>query len=132
MSFADSQFEKVLAFSPFSTHGVITLDDDSELTINGFFCSGNYGMKELDKGYTKPKTEKGQSFKTALAFIPEGTDVLRKKMVVDGKYFIIDEIVGNQSGILNLVLKPGKTPVVPPEPTPEDPTDPEEMESENG
>ena len=111
MSFADSQFEKILTFSPFSTHGVVTLDDDSELTINGFFCSGSYGMKELDKGYSKPKTEKGQSFKTALSFIPEGIDVLRKKILVEGKNWIIDEVVGNQSGILNLVLKPSKDPV---------------------
>ena len=114
MSFADSQFDKVLAFSPFSTRAVVTLDDQTELTIAGFFCSGSYGVKEYDKGYSKAKTEKGQSFKVALASIPEGTDLLRKKMCIDGKYWVIDEVVGNQSGILNLVLKPSKEPVVPP------------------
>lgn len=112
MSFADSQFEKILAFSPFSTAGKIALEDGTELAVKGFFCSGSYGVKEYDKGYSKAKTEKGQSFKVALASIPEGTDLLRKKMCIDGKYWVIDEVVGNQSGILNLVLKPSKDPVV--------------------
>ena len=114
MSFADSQFDKVLAFSPFSTRAVVTLDDQTELAIAGFFCSGSYGTKEYDKGYSTAKTKKGQSFKVGLSSIPVGTDLLRKKILVEGKNWIIDEVVGNQSGILNLVLKPSKDPVAAP------------------
>ena len=58
------------------------------------------------------KTKKGQSFKVGLSSIPENTDLLRKKILVEGKNWIIDEVIGNQSGILNLVLKPSKDPVV--------------------
>lgn len=120
--FGDSQFEKILAFSPFSTTGVVVLDDTTELTVPGFFCSGNYGEKDYDKGYSLAKSVKRQSFKIALGAIPTGVDLMRKKIQINGAYWIIDEVRGNQSGILDLSLKPGKAPA--PVVEPESPTDP--------
>lgn len=110
MGFADSQFEKVLALSPFSQTGRIDLGNGTRLAVMGFFCSGSYGSKEYDKGYSTAKTKKGQSFKVALSSIPDGVELLRKKILIDEKWWVIDDVTGNQSGILCLVLKPAKDP----------------------
>ena len=105
--FYDDAFRNITENSPFSTEGKIEVNG-TEYVIGGILCSGSYGQKDFDKGYSLAKTLKRQSFKVSLSSLPEGIgqeDILRKTMTIDGKAWVIDEITGNNSGILNLSLK---------------------------
>lgn len=105
--FYDDVFQGVLEDGPFSTEGKLTVGT-TEYTVKGIFCSGNYGMKEYDKGYSTKKTEKRQSFKIALAGIPQGlsaSDLIRQAITINGENWIINDVTGNQSGVLELSLK---------------------------
>lgn len=107
--FYDDVFADILADGPFSTEGKLTVDQ-TQYTVKGIFCSGNYGSKEYDKGYTTKKTEKRQSFKISKLSIPSGLavgDLLRQPLTIDGKSWIVNEITGNDSGVYELVLKAG-------------------------
>ena len=108
--FYNDQFAGILENSPFSTTGVVSREGDGVVNLHGFFCSGSYGQKEYGKGYATKKTEKRQSFKIALDGLPEGvvvSDLIRRPMLIDGRNWIIDDITGNDSGILSLSLKGG-------------------------
>lgn len=107
--FYDEAFRKFTESSPFSSEGKFSVND-TEYVIGGIFCSGSYGEKEFDKGYSLRKTLMRQSFKVSLSSLPAGVtqeNLLRNSITIDGKTWIIDEITGNASGILNLVLKGG-------------------------
>ena len=107
--FYDDVFQHITEKSPFSSEGKITVNA-TEYTIAGIFCSGSYGQKDFDKGYSLAKSLKRQSFKISLSSLPQGVgqeDLLRNTITIDGKAWVIDEITGNQSGILNLSLKGG-------------------------
>ena len=108
--FYNDRFASILETSPFSTTGVVSLEGGDAINLHGIFCSGSYGQKEYGKGYTVMKTEKRQSFKVALDGLPEGvapSDLIRRPMSVDGRNWVIDDITGNESGILSLSLKGG-------------------------
>lgn len=109
--FYNDQFANILESSPFSTIGVVSLEGDEVANLHGFLCSGSYGQKEYGKGYATMKTEKRQSFKISLNGLPEGvtaSDLMRRPMLIDGKSWVIDDITGNESGILSLSLKGGQ------------------------
>ena len=104
--FYDDVFQSIMEGSAFSQEGTLTIGSD-EYKIKGFFCSGNYGTENLDKGYTTKKSEKRQSFKMSLQSLPSGvavSDVIRKQFSVNGKNWIVRDAVGNDSGILCLDL----------------------------
>lgn len=108
--FYNDQFASIMENSPFTTSGVVAISEESMPTIYGFFCSGSYGQKEYGKGYAVKKTEKRQSFKVALKSLPEGVtpkDLIRKPILIDGTSWVIDDVTGNESGILSLSLKGG-------------------------
>ena len=105
--FYDEIFTGILEDGPFSQTANLVIENQ-EYLIKGIFCSGNYGMKEYDKGYTTKKTEKRQSFKISKLSIPSGLavgDLLRQPLTIDGKNWIVNEITGNDSGVYELVLK---------------------------
>ena len=82
--FYDDAFARITASSAFSEKAVLTIGA-SEYNLNGFFYSGNYGEKKMDKGYSVAKTVKRQSFETAKANLPAGvevTDLARKSLLV--------------------------------------------------
>ena len=106
--FYDEAFRKFTESSPFSSEGKFSVNG-TEYIIGGIFCSGNYGEKEFDKGYSLKKTDSRQSFKISLQSLPQGvskSDLVRHKFVVNGKDWIVRDVVGNDSGILSLDLVP--------------------------
>ena len=106
--FYDDAFAKITASSAFSESALLTIGD-SEYQISGFFYSGNYGEKKLDKGYSTAKSVKRQSFETAKANLPEGvevTDLARQTLCVRNVLYTIREVVGNDSGMLVMDLVP--------------------------
>ena len=105
--FYDDVFRRITETSPFSTEGKVTVGE-TEYTIGGIFCSGSYGQKEFDKGYSLAKSLKRQSLKVSLSSLPTGvtpTDLIRKTITIGGTEWVIDDITGNQSGILDFSLK---------------------------
>ena len=109
--FYDDAFKEITEHSPFSTEGKIALDN-KECIIRGMFCAGAYGEVEADKGYTLRKTEKRQSFKVSQKSLPsiwKLSDYMRKVITIDGKAWMISNIVGNDSGIVAFELKPTTT-----------------------
>lgn len=107
--FYDDVFRKITETSPFSSEGKVRVND-TEYVIGGIFCSGSYGEKEFDKGYSLRKSLKRQSFKVSLSSLPSGVtqeNLLRNTITIDGRAWVVDEITGNDSGILNLSLKGG-------------------------
>lgn len=106
--FYDDVFQSIMEDSAFSQDGVLLIDS-TEHTIKGFFCSGNYGEQDYDRGYTTKKTEPRQSFKISLQSLPArvaSSDLVRQKLSVNGKDWIVRDVVGNDSGILSLDLVP--------------------------
>lgn len=107
--FYDDVFKTITESSPFSTGGVLAVGD-VEYTVKGILCSGSYGQKEYDKGYSLAKTVDRQTFKVSLSSLPTGvvpSDLMRQTITIDGKAWVIDDITGNESGILNISLKGG-------------------------
>ena len=106
--FYDDAFAKITASSAFSESAVLTIGD-SEYQISGFFYSGNYGEKKLDKGYSTAKSVKRQSFETAKANLPEGVevaDLARQSLCIRNVSYTIREVVGNDSGMLVMDIVP--------------------------
>ena len=107
--FYDDAFRTITETSPFSTEGKVTVNE-TEYTIKGILCSGSYGQKEYDKGYSLAKTVDRQTFKVSLSSLPSGvssSDLMRNTITIDGKAWVVDNITGNKSGILNISLKGG-------------------------
>lgn len=105
--FYDDVFRRITETGAFSQKGVVTVGS-VEYELSGIFCSGSYGQKEYDKGYSTAKTVKRQTFKVSLSSLPAGItpkDLIRQKLTVNGEDWVIDDITGNQSGILNFSLK---------------------------
>lgn len=109
--FYDDVFQRITETSPFSEKGTLTVTLENvttEYEISGIFCSGNYGEKELDKGYSLKKSIKRQSFKVSKSSIPTGltqSNLARQKLTLGSRTWNIDEVIGNDSGILELMLK---------------------------
>lgn len=109
--FYDDVFKTITETGAFSEEAKVTVDTE-EYVLKGIFCSGSYGSKEYDKGYSTRKTEKRQSLKLSLQSLPSAisqADLIRNTLVIRGKNFIVREITGNDSGILNLDLVPGES-----------------------
>lgn len=107
--FYDDAFKTITESSPFSTEGKVSVNN-IEYTIKGILCSGSYGQKEFDKGYSLAKTVNRQTFKVSLSSLPSGvspSDLMRKTLVIGGNSWVIDDITGNKSGMLNISLKGG-------------------------
>lgn len=107
--FYDDVFQSITESSAFSETALLTIDG-VEFTLKGFFCSGNYGQRDLDKGYTTKKTVKRQSFQIAKASVPCTLDVsemVRQTLTVRETDYTVREVIGNDSGIYVLDLVPG-------------------------
>ena len=106
--FYDDAFQRITEGSAFSEEATLVIGS-AEYAIKGFFCSGSYGQKEFDKGYTTAKTVNRQSFKISKLSLPNGVsqrDIIRQTLTVREKSFVVREVTGNDSGILNLDLVP--------------------------
>lgn len=109
--FYDDVFQRITEDSPFSVEAtlkVTTGGTSSEYVLKGIYFSGSYGEKKLDKGYSLGKTLKRQSFQISLNSVPEGlspSTMVRQILEVGETSWVIDEIVGNASGMLTLSLK---------------------------
>ncbi len=104
--FYDDAFKNITENSPFSEAATLTVGDE-EYSLKGFFYSGNYGEKKLDKGYTTGKTIKRQSFEISKGSLPTGVDVAdiaRKTLTVRGIDYVVRDITGNDSGMLVMEL----------------------------
>ena len=104
--FYDDTFQNITEGSAFTEEAVLTIED-AEYKLKGFFCSGNYGEKKLDKGYSAYKTVKRQSFQMSALSLPATltmADLGRQKLTVRGSDYIIREVLGNESGIIVLDL----------------------------
>ena len=108
--FYDDIFKDITENSPFSETATAVLKDGSSLELKGFLCSGSYGEDDLSKGYTVEKTVNKQSFKISLSSLPESVSVsslARAKLTCRGKTYTIQDVNGNESGILSLQLVRG-------------------------
>lgn len=106
--FYDDVFRRITEGSAFSEEAALTLSSQ-ECTLKGFFCSGSYGDKGLDKGYTTDKTVNRQAFKVSADSLPEGAvpkDLMRQVLTIRGRKWTVRDVTGNDSGILNLDLIP--------------------------
>lgn len=86
--------------------------ESGHLYLHGIFCSGNYGQKDYDKGYSVGKSEARQSFKISKSSLPAmitPSDLIRKTLVVNSRAWTIRAVTGNDSGILNLELIVGES-----------------------
>lgn len=107
--FYDDVFQKITETGPFSVEGVMVINS-CEYTIKGILCSGSYGQEEYDKGYSLKKTVKRQTFKVSRGSIPcsiDLKDLMRQTITIDGVDWIVDDITGNDSGMLSISLKGG-------------------------
>lgn len=107
--FYDEAFQRITESSAFSERAVLTIGS-IEYELSGFFCSGNYGQKDYDKGYSLAKSVKRQSFKISKDSLPPmicPKDIIRQTLTVRNVSWTIDEVTGNDSGILDLSLKGG-------------------------
>lgn len=107
--FYDDVFQEITEKSAFSEEVVITVSSE-EYKVRGMYCSGSYGQKDYDKGYSVGKTVNAQSFKISLQSLPAGVapkDLMRQTLTLRGKSFTIRDVTGNNSGILSLDLVPG-------------------------
>lgn len=111
--FYDDVFHNITEKSPFSEKAILSVSVDNviaEYELSGIFCSGSYGERELDKGYSLRKSIKRQTFKISKMSLPteiEPSDIARQSIYVHGNSWVIREVVGNDSGILELDLVPG-------------------------
>ena len=108
--FYDDAFQMITEGSAFSEEATLVIGA-VEYTLKGFFCSGSYGQKDFDKGYTTNKTVNRQSLKISKNSLPNGVsqkDIIRQKLSIREKSFIVRDVTGNDSGILNLDLAPGE------------------------
>lgn len=106
--FYDDAFAHVFEDSAFTEKAVLTIGP-VEYELKGFFYSGNYGEKKLDKGYTIDKTVKRQTFQMAKGSLPcmlDETSLTRQKLKVRDIDFEIREVKGNDSGVLVFDLVP--------------------------
>lgn len=104
--FYDDVFQTITETGAFSEEAKVTVDS-TEYVLKGIFCSGNYGEKKTDRGYTTHKTVARQSFLMSKLSLPsalEASSLVRQKLTVRGKDFIVREVTGNDSGMLDLDL----------------------------
>ena len=109
--FYDDAFRRITEKSAFSQEAVLLIGA-IEYSLKGIFCSGNYGFDDLDKGYSKKKGEARQSFKISRSSVPcmlTPSDLIRNTLIIDSRRWIIRNVTGNDSGILNLELVVGET-----------------------
>lgn len=107
--FYDDVFQTITESSAFSETALLTIDG-VEFCLKGIFCSGNYGQRDLDKGYTTRKTVKRQSFQMAKASVPctlDPAEMVRHTLNVRNTDFMVREVTGNDSGMIVLDLVPG-------------------------
>lgn len=107
--FYDDAFRQITENSAFAETAILTIDT-TEYDLKGFFYSGNYGEKKLDKGYTAYKTVKRQSFQVSKDSLPvEVQDLARQILTVRNVDYTIREVTGNDSGmiVMELVSKGG-------------------------
>ena len=106
--FYDDAFQRITETTAFSEEATFSVASE-EYSVKGFFCSGSYGDKSLDKGYTTDKTVNRQSFKVSADSLPEGAvpkDLMRQVLTIRGKKWTVRDVTGNDSGILSLDLIP--------------------------
>lgn len=109
--FYDDVFKRITEGSPFSQKGILSVTSENvteEYELSGIFCSGNYGQEDFDRGYSLKKQVKRQSFKISKSSLPDGLaqgDLARQRISIGSDVWTIDEVIGNDSGILELVLK---------------------------
>lgn len=107
--FYDDAFQRITETTAFSEEATFSVSSE-EYSVKGFFCSGSYGEKDFDKGYSVRKTVKRQSLKVSASSLPSGVtpqDLIRNTLTIRGNAYIVREITGNESGILNLDLIAG-------------------------
>lgn len=107
--FYDDVFKTITEVSAFSETAILTIDG-VEFRLKGFFCSGNYGQRDLDKGYTTRKTVKRQSFQMAKGSVPctlDPAEMVRQTINVRDTDFTVREVTGNDSGMIVLDLVQG-------------------------
>ena len=107
--FYDDAFQLITESSAFSECATLVVDTE-EYTLKGFFYSGNYGEKKMDKGYTTAKAVRRQAFEISKATLPSTlsvSDIARKTLTVRGTAYVIREVTGNDSGMLVMELVPG-------------------------
>lgn len=108
--FYDEATRRMLESSPFTEAATLLVESgggSAQFTLKGIFCSGNYGQKDLDKGYTTRKTVARQSFQIAGSSIPctlEARDLIRQTLCVRGVEYKVREVTGNDSGVIVLDL----------------------------
>ena len=106
--FYDDAFRRITENSAFSETAVLTIGQ-VEYELRGFFYSGNYGEKKLDKGYSTLKTVKAQSFQMSRSSLPYMLDIpslARQKLTIRGTDYTIREAKGNDSGMLVMDIVP--------------------------
>lgn len=104
--FYDDVFKLIIEDSAFSEVATLTIGENS-FELKGFFCSGNYGEVDFLKGYASSKTKKMQSFQVSKQSLPVGIEasmLMRKTLSIHDENWVINDIVGNDSGILKLQL----------------------------
>ena len=111
--FYDEAFTEIMENSAFTEKAILTIGE-VEYELKGFFCSGNYGEKKTDRGYTTNKTVARQSFQMSRLSLPCMLDVpslARQKLTVRHTDYTIREAKGNDSGmlVLDLVIDGGKS-----------------------
>ena len=117
--FYDDVFRQITENSPFSIEATLVIksksvngseDTSVSYPLKGIFCSGSYGEKEFDKGYSTRKTIKRQTFKISKGSLPDEiktVDLRKQTLVANGCSWVIRDVVGNDSGILEIDLVPG-------------------------
>lgn len=106
--FYDGQWAGILSSSPFSETATVTLEG-VQYTFSGIFYSGTYGERS-EVRYAREKAVLRQSFQISLHAIPEGFDwrrLQRAVIEIRGETYVVSNVYGNDSGILNLELKHG-------------------------
>ena len=96
----DSQWSFIIENAPlFTEEALIDVDEDVQLSIKGFFCSGTYGLRS-EVNYIRENTF---ICSTASLIVPK-KQLEKKNLMIQGKSFRIQRVMGQDSGVTVMEL----------------------------
>lgn len=101
----DSQWSFIIENDPlFTEEALIDVDEDVQLSIKGFFCSGTYGLRS-EVNYIREKSILKNTFicSTASLIVPK-KQLEKRNLTIQGKSFRIQRVMGQDSGVTVMEL----------------------------
>lgn len=101
----DKHWSKIFNTSHlFKDEAVVELETGTSFTLNGFFCSGTYGIRS-EATYVREKAIVKHSLQCATADLPcPVTELSKAVLTIDGATYQVRRVMGGKSGVTVLEL----------------------------